>query len=225
MSLNAALENPASRIKKLSERAHERNRFLRPQEISVLIEAAKTTKAKNYLPALIYLGCEHGASKQEALSLRWSDIKFDYEDTGLISFHRTKTDNERTEYLMPNTRDALLHWQSHQASVRKRRGITPVDSDLVFSHFDGTPIKCFNKAWWAALKAASIQDFHFHDLRHTFCSNLLLAGGTLKDAKEMIGHKDVSMTDRYSHLTLEHKTSRQRQLAEYYSAQLDSLRE
>ena len=85
-----------------------------------------------------------------------------------------------------------------------------------FADLTGTPINCFNKAWWRILKIAGIIDFHFHDLRHTFCSNLLMAGGDLKDAKEMIGHSSISMTDRYSHLSALHKQNRQKLLAQYY---------
>jgi site-specific recombinase XerD len=81
---------------------------------------------------------------------------------------------------------------------------------------DGTPIKSFNRSWWAARREAGIKDFHFHDLRHTFCSNLIISGSGLKDAKEMIGHSDISMTDRYSHLTALHKRSRQQRLVEHY---------
>lgn len=65
-------------------------------------------------------------------------------------------------------------------------------------------------------KRAKIKDFHFHDLRHTLCSNLILAGAGLKGAKEMIGHADISMTDRYSHLTIQHKHLVQQKLAEHY---------
>ena len=62
-----------------------------------------------------------------------------------------------------------------------------------------------------------MKDFHFHDLRHTFCLNLILAGASLKDAKEMIGHEDMTMTDRYSHLTLQQHLSKQEQLASHYN--------
>jgi integrase len=78
-------------------------------------------------------------------------------------------------------------------------------------------IKSFNKAWWHALKVAGIKNFHFHDLRHTFCSNLILAGGTLKHAKDMIGHSGISMTDRYTHLHMSEHHKIQRQLAEHYA--------
>jgi integrase len=55
------------------------------------------------------------------------------------------------------------------------------------------------------LRRAGIQDFRFHDLRHTFASQVLLKGGTLKDIQEFLGHKTMTMTLRYSHLTQEHK--------------------
>ena len=95
-------------------------------------------------------------------------------------------------------------------------------SDHVICRIDGTPIKCFNKAWWHALKDAGISDFHFHDLRHTFCSNLILSGGGLKDAKEMIGHSDIAMTDRYSHISTDHVIHKQDQPAEHYNEGLSN---
>ncbi len=54
---------------------------------------------------------EHGASKQEALSLLWDHIDFDFEEIGLIRFFRTKNGMERTEFLMPRTKEAFLKWQ------------------------------------------------------------------------------------------------------------------
>ena len=76
------------------------------------------------------------------------------------------------------------------------------------------------KAWRQALEIARIENFHFHDLRHTFCSNLILSGASLKDVKEMIGHSDISMTDRYSHLTLDRRALVQSNLSSHYSKQL-----
>ena len=90
-------------------------------------------------------------------------------------------------------------------------------SDRVFCRIDGTPVKSFKKAWWNVLRVAGIQNFHFHDLRHTFCSNLILSGSDLKDVKEMIGHSDLSITDRYAHLTSMRKLSRQEDLARFYA--------
>ena len=101
--------------------------------------------------------------------------------------------------------------------MRHRRKIFGINSDHVFCHLNGTPLKCFNRAWWKVLNIVGIEDFHFHDLRHTFCSNLILSGAILKDAKELIGHKDITMTDRYTHLTLQHHLSKQEQLANHYN--------
>ena len=81
---------------------------------------------------------------------------------------------------------------------------------------NGQPIKRFDSAWRHICKIAKIKDFHYHDLRHTFCSNLLLSGANIKDVKEMIGHSDISMTDRYSHLTLNHHKAMQEKLAKHY---------
>ena len=89
--------------------------------------------------------------------------------------------------LMPRTKMALIEWRDYLKLMRHRKKISTPKSGYVFCHLDGTPIKNFNRAWWKALKIAGIDDFHFHDLRHTFCSNLVLSGSNLKVVKEMIG--------------------------------------
>lgn len=217
MSLNAIRYDPSAEIPYLSEKDHQRNRFLLPDGLENLVEASQHTRAKFYLPAIIYLGAEHGAAKQEILDLKWAKIDFEFKGTGLISLFRTKNRKERTEFLMPRTKKALLNWKAHLEYMRHRRKITDIKSDHVFCRLDGTPIKCFNRAWWHSLKVAGITDFHFHDLRHTFCSNLILSGADLKDAKEMIGHSDISMTDRYTHLTAQRHLKNQRHLSEHYT--------
>ncbi|MEE4601873.1 MAG: site-specific integrase [Desulfobacteraceae bacterium] len=217
LSLKAINKDIASEIKYLSEKAHERNNFLFPAQIEDLNTATQKTRTKFYMRVIIFLGAEHGAAKQEILSLKWSDINFDFKGKGLIKLYRTKNKRERTELLMPRTKQALLDWKAHLEYMRHRRKILKVKSDHVICRLDGTPIKCFNKAWWHTLKIAGIRDFHFHDLRHTFCSNLIMSGGDLKDAKEMIGHSDISMTDRYTHLSNSHMRNRQEKLAEHYN--------
>ena len=169
------------------------------------------------MPALIYLCAEHGAAKQQALTLAWKDSDFNFEGRGLIRLYRTKNKKERTEFFMPRSKQALLKWRDHLSWMRRRKRIEPVENVSVFCRLKGTPIKRFDKAWRNVLKIASIDDFHYHDLRHTFCSNLILSGSDLKEVKEMIGHKDLSTTDRYSHLTAVHKKQNQEKLAEHYA--------
>jgi len=222
LSEKAVIKDWAKDIDYLSEKEHERNSFLLPPQIADLIDATQKTRAKFYMPAIIFLGAEHGAAKQEILSLEWSDIDFNFKEKGLIKLYRTKNKKERTELLMPRTKQALLDWKSHLEYKRRRTNATKIKSDHVFCRIDGTPIKCFNKAWWHTLKVAGIRDFHFHDLRHTFCSNLIMSGGDLKDAKEMIGHSDISMTDRYTHLSGKHMMNRQEKLAEHYNEGLST---
>ena len=220
IKLKAVIRDNSKNVKFLSEKEHIRNKFLLPPQLDKLIEATQYNRGKFYLPAIIYLGAEHGASRQEILSLKWTDIDFNFKGIGLIHFFRTKNGRERTETLMPRTRKSLLDWKEHLRWKRHRINLVDeeIKSDHVFCRIDGTPIKRFDSAWKASKEKGGIKDFHFHDLRHTFCSNLILSGSGLKDAKDMIGHSDISMTDRYSHLTNDHKFLRQTQLAEYYTS-------
>ena len=121
------------------------------------------------------------------------------------------------DFIIPGTKKAPLEWREHLTWKRRRKRIKEVKSNHVFCRIDGTPLNSFVKAWHSSLKIAGIEDFRFHDLRHTFCSNLLLSGANLKDVKEMIGHNDITMTDRYSHLSSNHKLRLQEQLAEQYN--------
>ena len=214
---NAITVDPSNSVGYLSEKKQERNKFILPGDINALIAASRKVRAKFYMPALIFLGAEHATSRQEALALKWDDINFEFDNTGLIRFFRTKNKRERTEYMMPRTRQALLEWKAHLEYMRKKNRIDVEDKRWVFCRLNGTPIKRFDSAWRNICKIAKIENFHYHDLRHTFCSNLILSGGDLKDAKEMIGHSDIAMTDRYAHLPIAHKRKLQTGLAEHYS--------
>jgi len=223
MELRAVTNNTSKSVPLLSEKAHVRDTFVLPAELERILSASQELRSKFYMPAIILLGAEHGASKQEILSLKWSKIKFNFQEIGLIVFFRTKTGRKRTEYLMPLTRKALLEWKDHLDFMRHRKGIVPTETDLVFCHLDGSPLKRFDSAWKKTLELAGIEGLHFHDLRHTFCSNLIISGAGIKDAKEMIGHKDISMTDRYSHLTNGRMLALQQQLATHYENLSDPL--
>jgi site-specific recombinase XerD len=57
------------------------------------------------------------------------------------------------------------------------------------------------RAFRKALTLAKIEDFHFHDLRHTFASKCVQAGIDLYAVQKLLGHKDGRMTQRYAHLS------------------------
>ncbi len=58
-----------------------------------------------------------------------------------------------------------------------------------------------NRVWNPVRKRANLEDLHWHDLRHTFASRLIMAWVDLRTVQELIGHKMITMTLRYSHLS------------------------
>jgi integrase len=64
----------------------------------------------------------------------------------------------------------------------------------------GKPHNNVRKAFKSALKCAGINDFRFHDLRHTFATYALLLSKDLRSVQELLGHSDVRTTQRYTHV-------------------------
>ncbi|MFH0764729.1 MAG: site-specific integrase [Candidatus Omnitrophota bacterium] len=79
------------------------------------------------------------------------------------------------------------------------------NSPYIFYNDDGRPYTNVRKSFDATLKKCDIIDFKFHDLRHTFASQLVMFGIDLKTVQELMGHKSIEMTLRYSHLSPDHK--------------------
>ncbi|MGE3978707.1 MAG: site-specific integrase [Nitrospira sp.] len=71
----------------------------------------------------------------------------------------------------------------------------------MFKSKAGTPIESghLRRSFRLALKKAGIEDFHFHDLRHTFATRLVQAGVELYKVQRLLGHKSPIMTQRYAH--------------------------
>ena len=80
------------------------------------------------------------------------------------------------------------------------------DDSLTFnSEAKSDKALCFNKQWKKALEQAEIEDFRFHDLRHTTASYLAQSGASLLEIADVLGHKQIQMTKRYAHLCIDHK--------------------
>lgn len=78
----------------------------------------------------------------------------------------------------------------------------PFSNQLIWIK-DCMPLKYNNYAWLKALKQANIEDFHFHDLRHTFITRAIAAGHNPMTVATMVGHSYPTMTQRYTHLCVE----------------------
>jgi integrase len=65
----------------------------------------------------------------------------------------------------------------------------------------------WRRTWEKALKDAKIKDFRFHDLRHTAATQMLRATKDIAAVKEVLGHRDISTTMRYAHVTKDSKLS------------------
>lgn len=214
VEMKAVPENPTAKMGYFSEKHHERNRFLQPDEIVKLVKNAQKTRGKYYLPAIILLGADTGSAIQELLDLSWKNVDF---KRMTIRFYRTKNKMERTMPILERDAEALKAWWAHLEEARRRKRITDFKVDKVFCHLNGEGIKEIRNSWKKACKLANIHDFRIHDLRHTYCTNLLESGASLAEVMELIGHNDIRMTKRYTHVSGARKKTLQGRLQDHYN--------
>ena len=163
---------------------NKRMRFLTEDEIKSLLDACNDS-----LIPIVECALNTGMRKGEILGLRWDQIR-----NGFIYLDKTKT-NEARQIPVNDSLEMLFK------RIRRKQHLT---SRYVFT-YRGKRVDSVKTAFNAAVRRAGIVDFRFHDLRHTFASQLLMKGGTLKDVQELLGHKTMTMTLRSAHLTQEHK--------------------
>jgi len=194
--------NPFDKGKSLRMKENnQRLRFLSQDEITSLRDASTP-----YLKNIVDCALNTGMRKGEILSLKWGHIK-----NGMIYLRKTKTDEPRqipiNDALQVVFDDLKEHGEpSNVKRLDGKKVLMPKSkTDHVFT-FQGKPMKDVKRVFGKAVKKANIEDFRFHDLRHTFASHLVMNGATIKDVQELLGHKDLKMTMRYSHLSQEHKT-------------------
>ena len=182
--------NPVKNVKRLPE-PRGRVRFLSDDERGRLLTATADSPDPQ-LHLLVVLAISTGMRQGEILRMRWVDIDL---NRGQAVLHHTKNGERRT---VPIAGPALT-LLGHHGKVRR------IDSPYVFAAPDGdAPNNFARNHWLAALREARIEDFRFHDLRHSAASYLAMNGATLMEIADVLGHKTLQMVRRYSHLSEAH---------------------
>ena len=148
----------------------------------------------DHLKPMILISLNTGLRRGSLFALRWSDISF---DEGILTVRAASSKSGKTIRVPMNrvTRETLRAWREQSGG-----------SELVFpSPKGGGLMDNCNSAWESLLKAAEIDNFRWHDMRHDFASRLVMAGVDLNTVRELLGHADLKMTLRYAHLAPEAK--------------------
>jgi integrase len=161
------------------------NRVMQPEGRKRFLEIDEVEGLRLLLPAhaweIVLFAVFSGCRKMQILTLDWSRVSIDRETVTVIKKHR-KQNVEHVVELSPVAM-SILH---HRLAVTGGTG--PV--------FDTTN---FRKLFEAAIREAGIEDFRFHDLRHT-AATWLARVAPLQIVKEQLGHTDIKTTMRYSHV-------------------------
>jgi integrase len=124
----------------------------------------------------------------------WSQVEL---ERRTIELTKTKNGSARTVHL---NADALKAIGSLKRPLQKA-------SDPVFPR-EGSQGRFDTRSWFQpCLEEAKIVSYVWHSNRHTFCSWLAMAGASIKEIQELAGHKTITMSARYSHLSPEHRLS------------------
>ncbi len=172
-------ESPMKGVKKFKE-PPGRVRFLSHDEINRLIAACAP-----HLRPIVITALNTGMRKSEILNLQWRDVDL---DRRTITIRKTKNNEIRIVPINELLLGILSKLRSH------------ITGEYVFTRY-GKPVRDIRTAFDNALKRAGIKNFRFHDLRHTFASHLVMDGAHLRTVQQLLGHKDIKMTMRYSHLS------------------------
>ncbi len=191
--------NPVSKVRRRAEH-RGRVRFLSEEERSGLLEACKAAKDARIYP-LVLFALTTGARQGELLGLRWADV--DLADSS-ATLHNTKNGDRRA-----------ISFPGPAGNLLRDMAKTPHLSGFVFANPEGKPTFP-RKPWLAAVQQAGLENFRFHDLRHTAASYLAMSGATLPELAAFLGHRTLAMVQRYAHLTDSHSRSVAKRMAEKF---------
>jgi integrase len=166
----------------------DRERCLTAEEQMRLLAECQQSRNR-HLYVLVVLALSTATRKNELLQRLWTDIDL---ERGLLSIPQSKNKERRAIPLVPQALDLLRRHERHPLSV------------YVFPRADGKKPVYFHYAWAYACKRAGIENLHFHDLRHTSASYLAMSGASLREIAEILGHRSLKQTMKYTHLVEPH---------------------
>lgn len=183
-------KNPVQGVRLLKE-PPGRIRYLEKKEIEGLLGVIDSLprSSGSYLKPIVLIALNTGLRKREILNLKRRDLDF---EKRRITVFRTKTNELRTVPM-----NETLYRELKKVSREE-------ETEYLFCNGKGEPYGNVRKSFDRALKAAGIENFRFHDLRHTFASHLVMNGCDIRTVQQLMGHKDIKMTMRYSHLSKAH---------------------
>jgi integrase len=165
------------KVKMLPEN-NQRLRYLTRAEADTLVE-----KCADYIRPIVILALNTGMRKAEIMGLKWIQVDL---TNRVILLDQASTKNKARREIPLN-----------ETAIRTLKGLMRhTENDRVFWNVP----EYWRKAFHGALRRSRINDFKFHDLRHTFASWLVQGGAPLKVVQELLGHKTLTMTLRYAHL-------------------------
>jgi integrase len=173
------------KVKLTSEDELARLRYLTQDEARELLNSCRED-----LQAMVAMSLYAGLRRGEIFDLKWEDVCF---DVGIIYVRRSKTSLQRQVPISGELSRIMIGHSTKSAS-----------EGYVFQSRTGGRREDIRKAFSNACKRVGINDFHFHDLRHTFASWLVMAGVDLTTVSRLMGHKSLAMTLRYAHLAPGH---------------------
>lgn len=194
-------KNPANGLDKFKEPPH-RERYLTKEELPRFLKALEEQEDRLSVAAiklLLFTGCR----KNEILSMKWEQVMLD-EGQGRLYLPVTKNGRSRSVLLNAKAREVLEGMLFNKEADTRTR-----DSDYVFPSRAGTKkghIYDLRKPFEAICEAARIENIRVHDLRHSFATLALQGreggrpGASLYDVQKLLGHSDISMTQRYAHM-------------------------
>jgi integrase len=182
-------DSPMRKVRKLKE-PRGRVRYLSDEERLCLLTSCQNSSNPLLYP-IVVLALSTGARMGEILTLKWEQVNI---NRGMITLHDTKNKESRS---LPLAGHALK-------VVKELNKIRNIDTDLLFPGKNRKQPIDIRNPWEKALKEAKIEDFRFHDLRHSAASYLAMNGATIAEIAEVLGHKTLQMVKRYAHLSESH---------------------